>query len=337
MKLLKKLGLGFLGLITLLIAVSYVLPGKVRVERSLVMKASAETTFAQVNTLKNWEKWSPWHQMDPNIKLSYEGPEAGSGAKYSWTSEEVGNGSLTIADSKPANYIKTAMDFGSMGTSFAEYTFQPAGEGTKVTWAMESDTKDMPWMWYVPSKYMNLFMEDMLASDFDKGLANLKNIVENMPSAPVEAFQVKETTVPARQVLSIKAVCSQEELPGKLGELYGKMVAEMQKNKLEFAGQPVAIYHKYDPQAIEFEAIIPVNKPGKTNGAIVAKEIKAGPVAMTSHYGPYEGTYHAHMAMDKWLTENKKEVKGSPWEVYVTDPVKEKDPAKWLTEIYYPL
>ncbi|MFC5270235.1 SRPBCC family protein [Adhaeribacter terreus] len=335
MKLLKKLGLGFLGLIALLIAVSFLLPGKVRVERSLIMKANAETTFEQVNNLKNWEKWSPWHQMDSNMQLTYEGPQAGQGAKYSWISEELGNGSLTIAESKSSQNIKTAMDFGDMGTSFAEYKFEPVSEGTKVTWIMDSDSKDMPWQFYVPSKYMNLFMDDMLGKDFEKGLNNLKEVVEKMPAAP--AFAVVEKAVPTVQVLSIKTVCSQEELSDKLGELYGRMVAEMQKNKLEFAGHPSAIYHKYDPKAIEFEAIIPVNKAGKTNGEIVAKKVKGGPVAMISHYGPYEGTYNAHMAMDKWLQENNKQVKGAPWEVYVTDPGKEKDPAKWLTEIYYPL
>ncbi|MBK0403036.1 SRPBCC family protein [Adhaeribacter sp. BT258] len=337
MKLLKKLGLGFLGLIALLIAVSFLLPGKVHVERSLVMKAKAETTFNQVNNLKNWEKWSPWHQMDPNIQLTYEGPEAGVGAKYSWTSNEVGNGALTIAESQANQTIKTAMDFGNMGTSYAMYKFEPVEDGTKVTWSMDSDCADMPWTWYVPSKYMGLFMDDMLGKDFEKGLNNLKIVVENMPAASAAAFTVEEKTIPAQQVLSMKAVCIQEQLSEKLGELYGKMAAEMKKSKLEFAGHPSAVYHKYDPKAIEFEAIIPVNKAGKTNGDIIAKEIKGGPVAITTHFGPHEGTYSAHMAMDKWLTDNKKALKGSPWEVYVTDPGKEKDPAKWLTEIYYPL
>src|SRR5678816_3493177 len=159
MKILKKLGLGFLGVITLLIVVSFMLPGKVHVERSLVMKAKAETTFNQVNNLKNWEKWSPWHQIDPNMKLVYEGPEAGIGAKYSWSSnhEQVGNGTLTIAESNAFQHIKTAMVFEGMGTSYANYTFDPVAEGTKVTWSMDSDCKDMPWQFYVPCKYMNLF------------------------------------------------------------------------------------------------------------------------------------------------------------------------------------
>ena len=337
MKTLTKTGLGFFGLLVLLVLVAFLIPGKVHVERSLVIKADAEPVYSQVNTLKNWEKWSPWHQIDPKMELAYAGPASGTGASYSWTSnhDQVGNGTLTIAETQENQFIKTAMNFGDMGTSFATYKFEPVADGTKVTWAMDSDCADMPWQFYVPSKYMTFFMDDMLGKDFEKGLNNLKSVVESTPAAP--AFSVEEKTIPATQVLTIKAVCSQEELPEKLGELYGQIAAEMQKNKLEFAGQPFAIYHKYDPKAIEFEAGIPVNKAGKSSGKIVAKELKSGPVAMIAHYGKYEGTYNAHMFMDQWLTQNQKQVSGSPWEVYVTDPMKEKDPAKWLTEVYYPL
>lgn len=337
MKLLKKLGLGFLGFIVLLVAVSFLLPAESHVERSIVIKAAAQPVFEQVNTLKNWEKWSPWHKMDPNMKLTYQGPVSGNGAKYIWTSDqdEVGNGSLTITESKPGESILTEMNFGEMGTSYGKYTFEAVEGGTKITWAMDSDGKDIPWNYYVPCKYFNLFMDQLCGPDFEKGLASMKTIVESQPV--IADFKVEEKQVQATQVLSIKTTCSQEELSDKLGELYGEMVQHMQKNKLEFAGHPTAIYHKYDPKAIEFEACIPVSRPGKSAGRIVAKEMKAGHVAMIAHYGPYEGTYNAHMHMDKWLQDNHKTTAGSPWEVYITDPGEEKDPSKWLTEVYYPL
>jgi effector-binding domain-containing protein len=339
MKLLKKLGLGFLGLIALLIAVSFLLPGKVHVERSLIMKAKAETTFEQVNSLKNWEKWSPWHQIDPKMILSYEGPAAGVGAKYSWTSDndQVGCGNLIIAESNAFRNIKTAMDFGDMGTSFANYTFEPVAEGTKVTWSMDSDSEQMPWKYYIPSKYMNLFMDDLCGKDFEKGLNNLKVIVESQPQMVASAYKVEEKTVPAIQVLTIKTSCKPDQISNSLGKCYGEISAYMMKNKLEFAGQPFAIYHKYGLQGVEMEAGIPVAKAGKSSGRIVAKELKAGPVAMVAHYGKYEDSEKAHAFVDSWLTQNKKQATGSPWEVYVTDPAKEKDPNKWLTEVYYPL
>lgn len=184
MKTLKRIGLGFFGLLVLLVLVAFLLPGKMHVERSLVIKAGAEPVFNQVNTLKNWEKWSPWHQMDSTMQVSYQGPAAGTGASYSWVGEQMGTGSLEIRESKPNQQILTALHFGGMGTSYATYTFEPVAEGTKVTWAMDSDAKDAPWTWYVPSKYFSLFMGDLLGKDFEKGLNSLKQVVESQPATP---------------------------------------------------------------------------------------------------------------------------------------------------------
>lgn len=193
MKLLKKIGLVLLGLIVLLVVVSFLLPGKVHVERSLVMKTNPETAFAQVNNLKNWGKWSPWHQLDPEMKITYAGPEAGAGASYSWISDhdQVGCGKLTIQESQQNQFIRSAMEFDGMGTSYATYTFEPVAEGTKVTWGMDSDSKEMPWTFYVPSKYFNLFMDDLLGKDFEKGLNNLKTVVENMPAAQASSVSAE--------------------------------------------------------------------------------------------------------------------------------------------------
>src|SRR5688572_25290438 len=149
-KIYKKIGLGFLGLITLLICVSFVLPSEVHVSRSAIIKAPAYAAFDQDNNLKNWEKWSPWHEMDTTMQLVYEGPEAGAGAKYNWESTEVGTGSLAITGVKPNQQIETELDFGGMGISKGIYTFEPVAEGTKVTWAMDSDGKGMAWYWVVP-------------------------------------------------------------------------------------------------------------------------------------------------------------------------------------------
>lgn len=175
MKLLKKIGLGFAGLVALLVAVGFMLPRQVHVERSLVMQAPPAAAFEQVNTLKNWEKWSPWHQIDPKMKLTYEGPEAGAGAKYIWFSdhEKVGNGSLTIKTSEPNKKIVSEMDFMENGVATGTYYFEETPEGTKVTWAMDSDMGMNP-----VGRYFGLMMDKFLGPDFEKGLNSIKTLVE---------------------------------------------------------------------------------------------------------------------------------------------------------------
>ena len=175
MKVLKRLGLFLIGLVCALVVISLFLPSKVHVERTLTINAPPEKVFEQVNTVQNWERWSPWHKLDPNMKLAYAGPPSGVGAKYSWESKQrnVGNGSLTIIESVPHTSVQTAMDFQGQGQATATFRLEKIQGGTQVTWSMESDMGKNP-----IGKFFGLMMDRMVGSDFEKGLYNLKSLCE---------------------------------------------------------------------------------------------------------------------------------------------------------------
>ena len=175
MKVLKKIGLSLMALVAILLIISLFLPSKVTVVRTAVFKAPAPVVFEQVNMLQNWEKWSPWHKIDPQMLLSYEGPDGGKGAKYNWFSKhpDVGNGSLTITESIANQRIDTRMQFEGQNDGVGFYTFEETPEGTKVTWTMEADMGANP-----VGKYFGLMMDGMIGPDFERGLENLRSVVE---------------------------------------------------------------------------------------------------------------------------------------------------------------
>lgn len=81
MKILKGV-LIFIAIVALiLIVVTILLPSKVEIERSKVIAAPQDVLFDQVNNLKKWTHWSPWHQLDPDMSVEYsdENP-SGEGA-----------------------------------------------------------------------------------------------------------------------------------------------------------------------------------------------------------------------------------------------------------------
>lgn len=149
-------------------------PAEVRVERSIVINAPAEAIFPKVNNLQAWKSWSPWMQREPDMKSTYEGPEAGEGAKTSWESETQGNGSQTITKSVPNERIETALDFGEMGGATSDWTFEEEGEATKVTWGMDTTPTKNP-----IGRCFNLMMDKMVGADYETGLASLKAEVES--------------------------------------------------------------------------------------------------------------------------------------------------------------
>lgn len=345
MKILKRIGLGLLAVIVLLLLISFFLPSKVHVERSLTMKAPPEVVFQQVNTLKNMEKWSPWHKLDPNMQLTYSGPAEGVGAKYAWKSDkrDVGSGSYTITESKPDSVIRTEMNFGDMGISHGSYHFaKTADGGTNVTWGMESDMGHNP-----IAKYFGLFMDKMVGPDFDKGLQSMNeeamkaSVAAAAPAATApaaEKYKVEEVNVPVMTVLSISDKASMQDIPAKLGAAYGEMMKYIAKNKLKATGPPMAFYKDFYAKPMEIEAVMPVDKMAKKEGRIVAKMLPATKAIMVKYYGPYMKMMPAYDAIQSYMKEKKMTQAGTSWEKYVTDPkTVNGDSSKILTEIYYPV
>jgi len=175
MKTLLKILLGVILLFALVVFLAMIfLPKDVHVERSATINASDSIVFAQVNNLENWKEWSVWLKKDPNTKLSYSSNRSGTGAWYTWESEDkaVGTGKLTIKESDPYKRIVSEIDFGAQGISQGSWTFKPNDKGgTDVTWALDSELSGF-------SKIFGLFMDGMVGGDFEKGLSNMKELVE---------------------------------------------------------------------------------------------------------------------------------------------------------------
>ena len=181
---LTKILLGVAGTIAALAVVFAIVvsmrPAEFRISRSAKMSAPPAAVFAQVNDYHNWDAWSPWAKLDPNAKVTYEGPTSGTGAIFSWSgNDKVGAGRQTIIESRPDELIQIKLDFEKpfKATSMAEFTFKPEGEHTLVTWSMSGKNDFM-------GKAVSLFMDcdKMVGGEFEKGLASMKSIVEKEPS-----------------------------------------------------------------------------------------------------------------------------------------------------------
>ncbi len=151
-------------------------PAGFRYERSAEMAAAPEVIFPQVNNLRNWDAWSPWSKMDPNMDKSFSGPDAGVGAQYAWSgNNQIGEGTMEIVESIPNQNVRLVLTFVRpfKGTNNAEFTFTPVAGGTLVTWAMFGENNFV-------AKAMGLFMDmdKMIGKNFDDGLADMKAIVE---------------------------------------------------------------------------------------------------------------------------------------------------------------
>lgn len=156
-------------------------------------------------------------------------------------------------------------------------------------------------------------------------------------------INIVDSLAPKRIVVYCKdSSATYEGISVKLGNIFGEqMVKVIKKNKLKTAGVPMAWYKSLKAPYF-FEAGIPVNKrPAKLSKGVYVREMKAGNAVIAHYYGPFDQLSMAYDAVKVWLKENKKKTNGSPYEMYVSDPVDEKgkplDPYKVKTDIVFPI
>ena len=167
------------GIISLLIVVffagGFLLPQEVTVARSPELDAPAAQIFPHVNSPKATEAWSPWLSLDPAPQVTYNDIPEGVGATMEWSSEDpaVGAGKMELIESIPDSKVVSALDFGEMGLANASYDLGEADGKTIVTWGLTADMGAGP-----VGRWMGLMMDRWVGADYEKGLANLKPLVE---------------------------------------------------------------------------------------------------------------------------------------------------------------
>jgi carbon monoxide dehydrogenase subunit G len=151
-------------------------PDTFRVARSASIKAPPEKIFPLINDFHQWQAWSPYERKDPAMKKTFSGAAAGKGAVYEWDGDKnVGSGRIEIADASVPSKVSLKLDmikpFPAHNT--VDFTLEPRGGETLVTWAMRGD---VPYL----AKVVHVFLDvdKMVGNDFEAGLASLKSVAE---------------------------------------------------------------------------------------------------------------------------------------------------------------
>lgn len=173
---LKTLAVLVVVLLAALLGYAATLPDTFQVERSTTIDAPPEKVFPLVEDFHQWSAWSPWEKLDPAMQRTHSGAAHGEGAVYEWKgNSKVGQGRMEITDATSPSRVTIKLDFLEPfeAHNVADFTLQPQGNATQVTWAMHGPS---PYL----TKVMSVFasMDRMVGKDFETGLANLKATAE---------------------------------------------------------------------------------------------------------------------------------------------------------------
>jgi uncharacterized protein YndB with AHSA1/START domain len=157
-------------------------PDEFAVRRTADIRASDSKVFSLINDFRQWPKWSPWEKLDPNLRRTLSGAEAGRGAVYEWEGDRrVGAGRMEILDSVPHSRIDIKLSFLKpfKAENRTVFTITPIDGATRVLWEMAGKNN---FMFKLMGLLMN--MDKMVGGDFEKGLAAMKAEAERGDLSP---------------------------------------------------------------------------------------------------------------------------------------------------------
>ena len=176
MKALKRILMGIVALIALVLIIALFVKKDFAVERSITINKPNQEVFDYVKMLKNQKNWSTYSQADPEMKEFYKGTDGTVGAVYGWESKMMGDGEQVITKVAEGERVDIDLIFKGMmgGTSPAYIATKVLSDSTtQVTWAMSGKMN-------YPMNFMGLFMsmDEMIGTEYQKSLEQLKGILE---------------------------------------------------------------------------------------------------------------------------------------------------------------
>jgi hypothetical protein len=189
-------------------------PDHLHVERQIDIQAKPVDMDPFANDVKKINSWSPWNELDPNLKQEFSDPTSGVGAWYSWEgNDEVGSGKATITTAEPGKVVTGLEFYAPMeGVADATVTYARKGKTMTVVWSLDQD------MGFV-DKVFSLFMDfdKMIGDAYSKGLGMLKPMVEKAAALRI-AEEKRAAAEVEKKRLAEDAAAAPESEEEKAGE-----------------------------------------------------------------------------------------------------------------------
>lgn len=178
MKTFKRIVIALAILIVIPLLIAVFTKKDIFIERSITINQPREIVFEYVKYFENMKNYGVWYTIDPNMTNEYFGEDGTVGFINSWssTNKMVGNGEQEITGIVAGERIESELRMLDYGTKseIVMLLSDIDSTSTKVVWQIKSQ---LPY----PTNIMLLFtnFENAMGEDFEIGLNNLKEILEN--------------------------------------------------------------------------------------------------------------------------------------------------------------
>jgi len=316
--------------------------GKFQVEESLMMDAPKEIIFNEVNDYTTWKNWEPWAKEADDMIINYGEKTTGEGANYSWKSNELGEGEMLTTKANPHSNLQQDITFKTaFGESNSEiyWNFETQGDSTLVTWGMMGEQSFMDKVAFI---FEDKSLPKMMQPMFKSGLNSLEEEIKikmNSYSINVEGI----TQHGGGYYMYITTASKISQISDRMEKMINEVGNFMSSNNIEQVGKPFILYNEWNQDqgtAIYSAAYFTPSEVVTTSESSILNGFMPNQRTLkTTLNGDYKNLEEARDLAYAYLQKNglKTDEDANSFEVYLTGPKDNANPAEWITNIYIPL
>lgn len=333
---LKYILLPLVILIAIAVLLCFLGPKNLNTNESIEIEAPPATIYNLVNSLQRSENWSTWFLNDTSLTTTYNDIYRGVGASSSWVSRTNENyaGKQRIIDVEKNKRVKSELEFkGWNGSSISEFTIDPDGSSTHVTWTFEGE--DLPFVWRGMSLVMG--MKGDMSKNYKESLQNIKKIAEERATQKLyNGVTISEKVLPEKHFVMQRQEVNKSNVLQFYSATLASLFTKMQKSGIEMKGSPCSFYYRWehDENTTEMAVALPTAQPIALAGtsSVTIEEQNA---IVVDYFGEYDGLGNVHEAIDEYLLDQGYFHNPPAIEEYVTGQSDSSDPSEWQTKVIY--
>lgn len=312
----KKLLVGLAICILLMVGCTYFfIPNRIKISRHIVINANQQGSFRFLADKNNWSKW-------------WKGPVTDSGGK---------NGELTYGDYNFQisqvlhNAFEINLSTNNATTSSLLQIFSISLDSINISWSTEFIAGNNPLrriQQYFAAKKMAIYFEDILDA-LKKHLSSLKNIY---------GLDIKKEKVQVQLLISTKKSFPHYPTTPDIYALVDKLKNHMKKAGIKDEGFPMLNIQTQDNGNYIVQVALPVPKKIPEEDDISVKwMMKDGNILTGQVVGGINKLDSSMKQFDKYISDYQRTIIAIPFQLLITDRLKQTDSTKWVTHIYYPV
>ncbi len=247
--------------VALTVVITLLLPSQGHIERTVEVSSPVRQVYDSINTFRRFPQWSALRNHDPKVQMTLSGPEAGKGAKVTWTSAvpQVGNGSLLITSSEIDDKVTMALENDWIGDNKV-YTLQlqPSANGKtlKINWSYDVD-----YGWNLMNRFGGLYINGDPAQMIQMSLNNLAALLAGFPNVDYKEQQIDIADVVARPVFLVetKSKRSLDDVAEATNVAMTQIDEAMKKAGVTAAGPRMTITTTWGDEDYTFSVAVPID------------------------------------------------------------------------------